>query len=101
MDCGPTSHIPCALLRKQSLVSSAHPKEISGTTLLSREAAAAKKNAAYKKTLQSAAKRLSRVIERREGKGDAFSEARRWSVKTLRCIDVGITLENSIKRLSV
>ena len=54
-----------------------------------REAAAAAKNAAYKKTLQSAATRAivenyKKIIERREGKRDAFSDARRGSRKRVR-----------------
>ena len=49
---------------------------------------------------------LKGIIERREGKRDAFTDTRRGnrngvSMRKSRCIDVGMTFENSIKRLSV
>ena len=47
---------------------------------------------------------LSRITEREEGMREAFSDARRGSrkgLRTSRCIDVGVTLENYIKRLSL
>ena len=95
VDCGPTSPTPYAFLRKQSLVFSAHPNEISGTMR------------SVRKQLQQKTLHTKNVaVENYREKRKAFSDARRGrkkgvSVKKSRCIDIVMTLENSIKRLSV
>ena len=104
-DIGQTYPSTCALLRKQFLVSSAYPNEKKRYDEVYREAGEAK-SAAYEKTLLSASTRAIVGNYRENRRTDAFSDSRRGSgkgvsVKKSRCTDVGMMLENSIKKFSV
>ena len=93
VDCGQTSPTPCALLRKQYLVSSAHPNETSGTMRSVARQLQQKTPHTKKRCSRPLREPLLKIIERREGKRDAFSDARRGSrkgvsVRKSRCIDV-------------
>ena len=105
-DCGPTSPTSCALLRKKSLVLSAQPSKISGTMKNVARHLQQKTPHTIQRSSQPLLEPMSRTIERREGKRDAFSDARRGSIRGVnvrksRCTAVKMTLENSIKRLSI